>query len=147
MRSLPLTPRHLVLAARAALLPCLALQTAAVLAFDSSPRTMAATTFAVALVLLQAAPRLRAGDLLAGLSLFMTILESLRASLTGDIDAERWQVAVAMTGGLFVLLKVQHLRALARQDAYVPLRQLERRNAVFSRRAVVPVDDRLHQIP
>lgn len=128
-----LTPHHLVTAARVLSAPALGGLGAAILVFDCSPGMAAAAVVATALVLMQAAPRLRAGDLLGGIALFATLAEWLQAGSAGAIDAERWQVCIVTAAAMMALLKVQHWRGLARQDAYVPLRQLERRRALFGR--------------
>ncbi|MEE4451362.1 hypothetical protein [Novosphingobium resinovorum] len=127
------TPHHLVIAARIMLAPCLAAMGWSSLAAHGTPMAAAIATFTAALVMLQAAPRLRASDLLGGIALFATILEVARAGSAGSLDSARWQACIAVAGGMMLLLKVQHLRALARRDAYVPLRHLERRSALFGR--------------
>lgn len=133
MRPLLLTPRLVVTVARLTMLPCLATLAGAILVADTAPAPAAAAMFLTAIVLLQAAPKLRAADLLGLLALFATILEWMHAGLSGGIDASRWQAMIAVTGSMALLLKVQHLRSLAREDPYVPLRQLERRNVVLNR--------------
>jgi hypothetical protein len=133
MISPALTPRLLVIAARIALLPCAGVFVAAVMA-DCSAASAAGVAFGCALVLLQAAPRLRASDLLGVLALGVTLVEWVHAGFAGGIDIARWEAAIAVPGALVLLLKVQHLRGLARHDAYVPLRQLERRQVLFARR-------------
>jgi hypothetical protein len=127
------TPDHLVLAARLALVPCLAGLAGAMLVPGGAPVPVAATAGLAALVLLQAFPAIRAGDLMGLLALAVTALAWLYAARAGAIDAERWQAGIAVAGAAVALLKVQHTRALARSDRYVPLRQLERRNAVLAR--------------
>lgn len=134
----PLTPRHLVIAARLALPPSLGAMAGTVLVVDGSPIAAAAATFVTATVLLLAAPRVRAAELLGCLALFATILEWTHASLAGGIDAARWQAAIAVAGAMALHLKVQHWRSLARQDPYVSLRQLERRSVLFGRTARRP---------
>jgi len=89
--------------------------------------------FLTAILLLLAAPRLRNGELLGGLALYATMLEWGHAGLSGDIDTARWQAGIAVAGAMALLFKVQHLRSLARQDPYVPLRQLERRSILLNR--------------
>ncbi|WP_159976966.1 MULTISPECIES: hypothetical protein [unclassified Novosphingobium] len=128
-----LTPRFLVNAARLALLPCLGGLAAVILGFDASPASAAATTFLAAIVMLQAAPKVRAADMLGILALLVTMLEWVHAGMTGSIDATRWQAVIAVAGAMALLLKIQHLRSLAREDPYVPLRHLERRSALLSR--------------
>lgn len=130
-----LTPRLLVVAARIALLPCLGVLAAAV-AMACSPTVAALMVFAWAVVLLQSAPRLRASDLLGIVALVVTMLEWTQASFAGGIDMARWEAGIAVPGAMVLLLKVQHLRALARQDPQVPLRQLERRRVLLARRPV-----------
>lgn len=127
------TPGHLVITARLALLPCLTGLAGTILIFKGSPGSAAAMTFFTAIVLLQAAPKIRAADMLCLLALFATMLEWGNAAQTGGIDTQRWQAAIAVAGAMALLLKVQHLRSLARHDPYVPLRQLDRRNALLRR--------------
>lgn len=133
MQSSLVTPGHLVVGARLALLPCLAGLTSTILVIESSPGLAGAVTFLTAILLLQAAPKVRAADMLGLLALFATMLEWGNAAHTGAINAQRWQAIIAVTGAMALLLKVQHLRSLARQDPYVPLRQLDRRNALLRR--------------
>ncbi len=133
MSFLAVTPRHLVIAARAATPLCLGSLAWAALRMDCSPFG-AATGFVVsACVLLTGAPRTRAGDLVGALLVFVTLLECVHATQTGSLDDARWRACVAAAGAMVLLLKVQHWRALARQDAYVPLRHLERRKALLGR--------------
>lgn len=143
------TPGDLVTAARLALAPCLAGLAAAILVLDASAAQAAAGMFAVALVLLQAAPRMRNGDLLGLLLVFTTLLEWGHAGLSGHLDPARWQAGIAVAGAMALLLKVQHLRALAREDPCVPLRQLERRSALLGRTPArlpaAPRKDRAHK--
>ncbi|MFT4055005.1 MAG: hypothetical protein QM681_10900 [Novosphingobium sp.] len=135
--SFPLiTPRHLVIAARTALPVILAGLASLVLQIDCTP-SAAVAGFALSLcVLIMAAPRMRAADLVGALVVFMTMLECIHAGTAGNLDHVRWQACIAAAGVVVLLLKVQHLRALARQDAYVPLRQLDRRAALLSRTGV-----------
>lgn len=133
MRFPLLTPWFLVICARLALLPSLGGLAASVLVVDGPPVLAAAATFLAAIVLLQAVPKVRAAEMLGLLALFGTMLEWTQASLVGGIDSARWQSIIAVTGAMVLLLKVQHLRSLAREDPCVPLRQLERRNILLSR--------------
>lgn len=128
-----LTPRHIVTAARLALPVCLAGLAVAILWLDCSPPNAAAMMFLTAAVMLQSAPRTRASDMIGALALFVTLIEWGHASIAGNIDAIRWQSVIAVAGAMVLLLKVQHWRSLAREDPYVPLRHLERRNVLMSR--------------
>lgn len=129
------TPQHLVIAARAAAPLCLGGLAWAVLWMACTPTVAAAGFLLSASVLLMGAPRIRAGDLVGALLVFITVLECIHAGASGTLDGPRWQACVAAAGTTVLLLKIQHLRGLARQDAYVPLRHLERRNALFGRTA------------
>lgn len=127
------TPRHLVIAARVATPLVLGTLAFAVMWVDCTPVAAVAAFVPGLCVLIMGAPRTRAGDLVGALVMFMTLLECLHAATSDSLDLARWQACVAAAGAIVLLLKVQHLRGLARQDAYVPLRQLERRGAVLGR--------------
>ncbi|MEZ0133599.1 MULTISPECIES: hypothetical protein [Novosphingobium] len=128
-----ITPRHLVIAARAATPLCPGGLAWAVLQMDCSA-SAAAAGFVVSLcILTMAAPKIRTADLVGTLLAFTTLLECLHAAKFGSLDDMRWQACVVTAGAVVLLLKIQHLRAIARQDAYVPLRYLERRQALLGR--------------
>ncbi|MFC6620878.1 hypothetical protein [Novosphingobium panipatense] len=133
MRSPNPTAHHLVTAARAILPMAAAILACGVVHLEWAVSTAACWTLICGVILLMAMPRLRAGDGLGFLALFVTLLECIGAASSGIADAQRWQACIAVTGAMVLLLKVQHLRALARQDGYVPLRHLERRSAVLNR--------------
>lgn len=133
MHRLSFAPQSLVILARVMLLPCLAVFAAAIVVFDGSTGLCMGLSFAALVLVLQALPYRRNGDLIGLLVLGVTLLEWLHAGNVGAMDEDRWQACVAVLGGAFVLLRVQHLRSLARQDPYVPLRQLERRGALMAR--------------
>lgn len=133
MRLFQLTARHMVLSARLALAPAIGALAAAILLVDAAPASAAAAAFLCGVLILQSAPRLRGSDLLGLLALLATLLEWLQAGFSGQLDTARWQACIAVFGAMAMLLKVQHLRSLAREDPYVPLRQLERRNVLLGR--------------
>lgn len=136
-----MTPRHLVFAARSTVPLCLAALGWGVLALDCTPAAAAAGLVLTAWLLLLGAPKVRAGDLVGGLVLYMTLLECAHGGAAGALDGARWQAGVAAGGAMLILLKIQEIRALARQDAYVPLRHVDRRRVLLGqtsgRRATV----------
>lgn len=138
MTSPRLTAHHLVITARALVPVAMATLGWAICSRDSGPVTAGGITLASALMVLLAAPRLRANELLAGVALFATLLEWGQAGATGEIVVLRWLACLAVPGAMMMMLKVQHLRSLARHDAYVPLRQLERRNSLLGRTIAAP---------
>lgn len=127
-----LTPQSFVCVARVVLLPLVALAGAAMVG-NAPLHASVVLAFLVALVLLAAFPTRRHGDLLAGMMIAVTGVEWCLAIGTAYFDVTRWSYEIAIAGGMSFVLRINHLRGLARQDPYVSLRQLDQRNAVLAR--------------
>lgn len=95
--------------------------------------------FVLASSLLLAAPRQRATEMLGAVTVWMCFAEFLATVESGSFAMWRLAVAVATLGGVMAVIRVQHLRELARTAPDVLLGNLDRRS--ISGISVVPLSD------
>ena len=83
--------------------------------------------FLLACSLLLAAPTQRAAEMLGAVTVWMCFAEFLSTTQSGQFAIWRLSVAVATLGGVMGVIRVQHLRDLARQTPDATLADLDRR--------------------
>lgn len=132
MPDLSVTPHTFVMAARVAVVPFGLLRIGCSL-WVASQDLACLVTFALTSIALSAAPKTRHGDVLGLVTVAITLSDTVGASQSGSFDAARWGLSMAIVGATGLILRIQNFRGLARQDAYVPLRNLERGNAALGR--------------
>jgi hypothetical protein len=94
--------------------------------------------FFLATGLLLAFPGQRSSELLGALAVWLTYAEFMAAIQNGQFDLWRWAVVLATLSLVIVPLKVQHLRQLARSNAYQPISAQDRRSWSGTGRASAP---------
>lgn len=110
-----------------------AIVTALALAFgyvsdDLTPVSASLGGFLLVCSLLLAAPTQRASEMLGAVTVWMCFAEFLSTTQSGQFAIWRLSVAVATLGGVMGVIRVQHLRELARQTPDTTLADLDRRN-------------------
>ncbi|CAM4211925.1 FUSC family protein [Novosphingobium lubricantis] len=83
--------------------------------------------FTAAAAMLLAAPRQRATEMLGAATIWTCFAEFLATIDSGDFHIVRLAVSVATLGGVMAIIRIQHLRDLARRSPEVPLCELDRR--------------------
>lgn len=84
-------------------------------------------SFVLACSLLLAAPKQRATEMLGAVTVWMCFAEFLSTMQSGHFDLWRLGVAVATLGSVIAVIRVQHLRELARSAPDTQLGDLDRR--------------------
>lgn len=84
-------------------------------------------SFVLACSLLLAAPKQRATEMLGAVTVWMCFAEFLSTMQSGRFDLWRLGVAVATLGSVIAVIRVQHLRELARSAPDTQLGHLDRR--------------------
>lgn len=92
-----------------------------------TPVTSGLGSFLLACALLLAAPRQRATELLGAVAVWQCFAEFLSTVQSGEFQMWRLAVSVATLGTAMAVIRVQHLRDLARSHPDTALADLDRR--------------------
>ncbi len=92
-----------------------------------TPVTAGMGAFLLAGALLLAAPAQRASEMLGAVTVWMCFAEFLSTTQSGHFAIWRLAVTVATLGGVIGVIRIQHLRELARQAPDTTLADLDRR--------------------
>lgn len=92
-----------------------------------TPTTAGLGAFLLASSLLLAAPTQRASEMLGAVTVWMCFAEFLSTTQSGQFAIWRLAVAVATLGGVMGVIRIQHLRELARTTPDTSLADLDRR--------------------
>ncbi|MBB3860742.1 hypothetical protein GGQ88_002011 [Novosphingobium hassiacum] len=92
-----------------------------------TPTTAALGAFVLASSLLLAAPTQRASEMLGAVTVWMCFAEFLSTTQSGQFAMWRLAVTVATLGGVIGVIRIQHLRNLARHTPDTSLADLDRR--------------------
>ncbi len=101
--------------------------------------------FVLACGLLLAAPKQRATELLGAVTVWMCFAEFLSTMQSGHFSLWRLAVAVATLGCIMAVIRVQHLRDLARRSPDTRLADLDRR-AIGGFGVLPPMDSQLAKL-
>lgn len=92
-----------------------------------TPATAGLGAFLLASSLLLAAPTQRASEMLGAVTVWMCFAEFLSTTQSGHFAVWRLAVTVATLGGVIGVIRIQHVRDLARQTPDTSLADLDRR--------------------